>query len=134
MKVILSIIGLALLATIAGCVALPTEEELTALNSTTPICIDDKDCKAKWDAAQLWVVKYSSFKLQMVTDVSIETYSPPEYSDWLAYRVTKEPLGGGKYKIVVTAYCGLNGGCEFSSVRPIDMELAFNKAVGAASP
>jgi hypothetical protein len=99
--------------------------------NSIPTCEGADDCKAKWDAAQLWVVKNAGYKIQTATDVVIETYNPTESGVELAARVTKEPLGGGKYKILVRLWCNNIFGC---SPNAHQAALAFNKAVGEATP
>ena len=76
---------------------------------SVPICESAEDCAAKWEAAQLWIVKNAGYKLQIVTDVLLETYGSRDMS--LAVRVTKEPIGGGKYKLVATIGCNNPFGC-----------------------
>ncbi len=101
------------------------------LEATTPICIDEKDCKVKWEAAQLWIVHNAGFKLQIATDVLLQTYNATGGSPSIAVQATKEPLGGGKYKIGVVISCDNMFSCVPNQW---DAALAFNRTVGAATP
>ncbi|WP_200888011.1 hypothetical protein, partial [Shewanella sp. ECSMB14102] len=95
----------ACLLTLASCATTPSADiqaKRAQLEATTPVCIDEKDCKAKWEAAQLWIVRNAGFKLQIVTDVLLQTYNATGGSPSLAVQATKEPIGGGKYKILVS--------------------------------
>jgi hypothetical protein len=74
-------------------------------NQTIPVCQGKEDCQVKWDAAQFWIVKNLKMKLQTTTNVVIQTYSSPRNSLELAARVTKEPMGSGKYKILIHTWC-----------------------------
>ena len=82
-----------------------------------------------WDAAQLWVVQNSGYRLQTTTDVVIQTFGPIDYSTDLAAQVTKEPNGNNRYRIIVSLYCANLLGC-FPNPRP--MAVNFNRVVSAA--
>lgn len=101
------------------------------IERTTPVCAGDADCTSKWEAAQLWVAKNAGMKIQTVTSVLIQTYNSTDSSTRLAATVTKEPLGGGRYKIVANLRCDNIYGC-----RPdrLDATIQFNRAVGEARP
>ncbi|WP_286996972.1 MULTISPECIES: hypothetical protein [Shewanella] len=63
----------ACLLTLASCATTPSADiqaKRAQLEATTPVCIDEKDCKAKWEAAQLWIVRNAGFKLQIVTNIA----------------------------------------------------------------
>src|SRR6267143_6200735 len=82
----------------------------------------DSGCKIEWQRAQFWLGKHATTKVQTATDVVIQTYNPrpdaPEYS----FSVTKEPIGGDRYKISAEAFCGSMLGC---SPRKIDVHNAL---------
>jgi len=92
----------------------------TAFATEAPVCDGVEDCSAKWDAAQLFVVKNSDLKLQTATSVILETYSPRRSSTQIAMRVTKEPIGGGRYKIVAEVFCVNIFGCREPSAKIIE--------------
>lgn len=99
------------------------------VDQSIPICDSETSCTRIWEAAQLWVQKNASLKLQTVTSVIIETYNPSDAVPGLGFTITKEPLGGGRYRIIAAARCGGMFGCE---MRPISAILKFNQEVGAA--
>ena len=82
----------------------------------------DSGCKTEWQRAQFWLGKHATTKVQTATDIVIQTYNPrpdaPEYS----FSVTKEPIGGDRYKISAEAFCGSMLGC---SPRKIDVHNAL---------
>jgi hypothetical protein len=115
-----------------GCAASPERQAKDAeFRRTIPTCIEDIDCKAKWEAAQIWVVKHSGFKLQIVTDVLIETYNSTQHSPELAIRVVKEPVGSETYRIVVLATCANIFGCIPDAMEAV---LNFNNTIAAIQP
>lgn len=115
-------------AFLVGCVVAPATPEYLG---EPPICEGEADCTAKWEAAQLYVVKTAGFKIQVVTNVLIETYNSTGSSTDLAMRVTKEPLGGGRYKLVATAQCANLFGCTPSPSYAVSI---FNSTVSSATP
>lgn len=108
----------------------PTKEDV---EKTIPTCTGDVECKAKWGAAQRWILKNMEFKIQTVTDVFIETFGPRRQSAMA--RVVKEPGEGKASKIVITISCQsiiggeTDRGCFPDSVRG---SLSFNEFVNAA--
>ena len=128
----ITIICSALLLT--SCATTPSADiqmKRAELERTTPICSDEKDCAAKWDAAQLWIVHNSGFKLQTTTNVLLQTYNATGGSPSIAVQVTKEPLGGGKYKLAVQISCDNIFGCVPNQW---DAALNFNNTVSAVKP
>lgn len=126
--------SLILASTLAGCSISPAKDEQmnrAEFERTIPTCDGEQDCNVKWEAAQLWVVHNAGFKIQTATNVLIETYNAVGGSSSIAVRVTKEPLGGGRYKIVVRTFCDNMFGCI-----PDRWTAAFdfNRTVGAAQP
>lgn len=123
----------ALYALLSGCNTTPSPEiqaKRAELERTTPVCNDEKDCNAKWEAAQLWIVHNSGFKIQTATNVLIQTYNATGGSAAIAVQATKEPIGGGKYKILVRVSCDNMFGCVPNQW---DAALDFNRKVGATA-
>lgn len=117
---------------VAGCAASPeTQAKRAEFERTIPICTEGVDCDIKWDAAQLWIVKNAGYKLQIATNVLLETYNPGYAKTELAVRVTKEPLGGGTYKLVVATWCDNLFGCNPDR---LDAALDFNRTISAVKP
>lgn len=119
-------------STLVGCAAQQQalRENQTKFTQTIPVCTDEKDCTAKWEAAQLWIVKNAGYKLQTVTNVLLETYNPAGSSTNLAVRVIKEPVGGGKYQLLVRTWCDNLFGCTPDSWAAA---LDFNQKIGAVT-
>jgi hypothetical protein len=55
--------------------------------------IDKKDDKDAWGRAQSFIGKYSSMKLQIVSDYNLQTYNPTGAEVQYGYSVTKTPAG-----------------------------------------
>lgn len=130
-----SIASFALAAlTLAGCATAPTAEieaKRDEIARTVPTCSNEKECTAKWEAAQLWIVKNAGYKLQLVTSVLLETYNATDSKVELAARVTKEAVGNGKYTLNLKVWCDNFLGCHPD---PLDATLDFQRKVNAAQP
>ena len=115
-----------------GCATSPEMQARQAeVRRTIPTCLGAEDCNAKWEAAQLWVVRNAGWKIQTQSSVLIETYNAVGSSPRIAVQVTKEPLGGGKYQFLVKVWCDNIFGCQPNSW---DAALDFNRQIGAATP
>lgn len=99
--------------------------------ATVPICQGEEDCRVKWEAAQLWVVGNSRYRMQIVTDVLLETYGSANYDPTLSFRVTKQPMGEGRYRINIEGFCANILGCE---PHPAVAKIEFNRHVAATNP
>lgn len=133
-----NVLAAAATALLCACAAPPPSAGQQALaervTATIPVCDGEKDCAAKWEAAQLFVVNNAGYKLQTATSVIIETFTPPQPSPLIAMRVTKEPLGGGKYRILGAVICSNGGLIGVPCQRPpLEVLLDFNRQVAAAS-
>ena len=133
MKKILSSLFLAgSVIALSGCATSPEKQAKQAeLNKTVPVCSSKADCDATWEAAQLWVIHHANYKIQIANNVIIETYHPVGGTPSIGARVTKEPIGGGKYALFVSVYCDNMFGCVPDS---LDAALDFNRTVSAATP
>lgn len=79
----------------------------------TPLyCQDEAECKTIWERATYFVNANAGFKLQIHNDTIIETYNPSANSPRLAFSITREPLGNGKYQIWTKAWCANMFGCQ----------------------
>jgi hypothetical protein len=69
--------------------------------STVPICMTEEQCLRMMDAAELWVVDHSEYRIRDITRNRIATHTPLRNSstDWF-YQVTKRPYKEGN-KIVL---------------------------------
>ena len=104
-----SLVAIAFALALNGCATTgqsnANQTKANIFQATIPVCEGAADCQAKWEAAQFWVVKHSPMQLQVTTNVTIQTYNSPKDSLKLAASVTKEPLGNGRYKILINAWC-----------------------------
>lgn len=123
------LIVILLTSSLFGCASTPSPEQEMKKSeylNTIPICDIKLDCTAKWEAAQLWVAKNAGYKIQTATNVVIETFNPTRDDTYLAAKITKEPIGSGKYKIVATLWCNNMFGCNPNKW---DASVNFNKFV-----
>lgn len=108
----------------AGCNVVSTRLQPTlepAANIGTSVTCQD-GCKAEWERAQLWIANHSKWKMQISTDVLIQTYNPVNHDVSYGFAVTKEPIGNGRYLIRLALACGNLYGCD---PKPIDVSKAF---------
>jgi hypothetical protein len=82
----------------------------------------DSGCAAEWERAQLWMVKHSRLKIQLATDVTIQTYNPPDNSTYFGFTAIKEAVSEGKHRITLTTVCENLISCLS---RPEDVKAAF---------
>ena len=75
------------------------------------LCESEDECKLMWERATFFVSKNAGFKMQIHNDNLIETYNPTDGSTALAFSISKEPLGGGRYRIWTKAWCANMFGC-----------------------
>lgn len=101
---------------LGGCATSPPGSNLpselqTELNAPL-YCNDDAECKVIWERATYFVTENAGFKLQIHNDTVIETYNPTDASPRLAFNITREPLGNGRYQIRTKAWCANMFGCQ----------------------
>jgi len=102
---ILSVIGYAL----ASCAV--AERREAQVVDTPIICVGERDCMEKWQKAEVWVTNNCQWRIQRASDTVIQTYGPGATSANTAFKITKIPLGGGKYEIRIDAWCNNWFGC-----------------------
>jgi len=101
------------------------------IEETTPICVGVEDCDAKWEAARHWVINHAGFYVQTANSQLIDTYIGGDDDERPVVRVVKQPLGGEKYKIVISISCTNFFGCVPNKWNEA---LAFNQAISAVKP
>lgn len=74
-------------------------------------CANSAECAAMWSRVQLYLAQKSSYKIQLVTDSIIQTYSGAHYEARLSYTITRELLPDGAGLIRFSAGCGNMFGC-----------------------
>lgn len=107
------IINGVLTTVVAGCATAPKLTADLQRELDTPLyCENDAECKVMWERATFFVNSNAGFKIQIHNDSIIETYNPSEYSPSLAFSISREPLGGGRYQIWTKAWCANMFGCQ----------------------
>jgi len=109
-KATLSMVGATLL--LSGCATQKIPDHIQADLNKPIFCNNEIECKEMWERATYFVTANSGFKLQIHNDIVIQTYSPPQNSPALAFKITKEPKGDGKYQIWTSAACNNIFGCQ----------------------
>jgi hypothetical protein len=79
-------------------------------------------CKLYWERSKLWIIRHSQFKIQAVTDATIQTYKSQADQQSYGFTVIKEPIVGSTYRIQIGAFCGNVDGCD---VPQADLKRAF---------
>jgi len=102
---VLSVIVFAL----AGCAV--AERREAQLVDTPVFCNGEKDCMEKWEKAEVWVTNNSKWRIQRASNTVIQTYGPGTTEADTAFKITKIPLGDGKYEIRMEARCNNWFGC-----------------------
>lgn len=111
-----------LLLILVGCASHDLKSALhPAENIGESVICDETNCKEQWERAQLWLASHSKMKVQIATDVLLETYNPPNYWDY-GFTITKNPIGGEKYEINMKPSCPNFLGC---SPKPDKVKKAF---------
>jgi hypothetical protein len=77
----------------------PTQME--AMNQPLEFKVPKADIEDTWGRANLFIAKYSTMKLQMATDMLLETYNPVTSTDY-GYSITKTPM---KDNVQITVSC-----------------------------
>lgn len=112
----MTVVSVLLASSLGGCATSPAGSKLPADLQTelnTPLyCNDDAECKTMWERATYFVNTNAGFKLQIHNDTIIETYNPTDASPRLAFSITREPLGNGRYQITTKAWCANIFGCQ----------------------
>jgi len=101
------------------------------IEETRPVCVQGPDCDAKWDAALHWVYNHAGFYVRTANANLIDTYFGGASDERPVVRVTKEPLGEGKYKLVISIDCTNFFGCVPNKWNE---ELSFNQPIASVTP
>lgn len=110
--------ALAALCVLGGCAA-----QGPAVPMPEPVrCSGAAECGAMWSRAQSYVAQRSHYKLQLVSESIIQTYSGRIEDVWLSYLITRETAADGSGVIRFKAGCGNFFGC---SPRPTEAAADF---------
>lgn len=98
---------------LAACAPMPTAQQYQAFEASIPTCTTAKGCEVKWATARRWVLDNAGFKIQHMTDDFIETYNSTDYTSTdLWARISKEPVDGDTYRILIEVGCNNMFGCH----------------------
>jgi len=99
----------------SGCAPQSTLSPAMQADLARPLyCQGAKECKDMWKRALQFVSLNAGYKIQRANAAVIETESSRCvycYDDRLAMRVTKSPLGDGRYQILTNARCYKTRSC-----------------------
>lgn len=99
--------------TLAGCATQPppTAEERAAAEKPL-ICQGPEQCATYWQRATFYISTNSRFKIQTANENLIQTFTPTGGTTSPGYMVTREPLGGGAFRLWVKVACDNMFGCH----------------------
>jgi hypothetical protein len=89
-----------------------------AMRTPTTVFLDKDAAADAWGRAQSWVARFSSMKIQTVSDYVIATYNPPSTDVKFGYQITKTPEGSNSVSISVSCATGnifATGNCTKNS-------------------
>jgi hypothetical protein len=109
---------------LAACATVPQQPATPA-----PVCSGKAECTAEWAEARTFVLSHAAYKIQTYSRDFLQTFNPSEDSPQLAASVNKQPMPGGRYKIVGSFWCDNIFGCIPDPTTTLN---AFNQAVAAA--
>ena len=118
---VLSCLSIAIAVLLGGCAATPQKlsPDLQSEFGKPLFCEGESECKLMWERATFFVTSNAAYKMQIHNDTVIQTYNPSENSPGLAFSVTKEPLGEGRYQIWTKAWCANVFGCHPNHIEAI---------------
>jgi hypothetical protein len=119
---------------LVGCATSPERQAKQAeFRRTIPTCSGQTaDCNAKWEAAQLWVVRNAGWKIQTQSSVLIETYNAVGSStNGSRFVSRKSRLVAGDISFMVNVWCDNIFGCHPDSW---GAALDFNRHIASVTP
>jgi hypothetical protein len=85
--------------------SIANETELAPARAVGAVVECDSGCKPEWERAQVWLAKHSAWKIQIATDVMIQTCTSVDESAFLDFTIIKEPTGAWRHRITVSTHC-----------------------------
>jgi len=86
-------------------IKLTPEEEVyleKAMSQPLTFIVYIEESEQKWALAQSFIAKYSTMKIETITDYLLETYTP--YGDRMGYKVIRTPTKEGDEFCIVCSY------------------------------
>ena len=107
---------------LGACASKPTPSVADIGDATEPlVCEGPAQCQAAWRLAQLWVVSNSGLKIQLATDVVIQTLPGDQFTTLRNYTITRRPIDAQRESITFASACQNIVGC-----RGNEIEIAAN--------
>lgn len=103
----------------------------TARQAETPppapiVCKTGADCDAKWSRALAWVTQNSQWRIQVQTDLLIQTFNGVDDAETSpGFTINKVAKGAGTYEISFSAGCHNLFGCVPSAAEERQKFAAF---------
>jgi hypothetical protein len=116
-------------AALIGCTSMSERLQPALARSQHSTPVTCADCTVQWQRSQLWLTAHSKWKLQMATDVVLQTFNPVNDSPSWGFTVTREPESAGGYRIVLAGVCGNIFGCD-PSIADVDRAFYHYVATG----
>ncbi len=69
------------------------------------VCTTKAQCDRAYALAQVYLNRFATTKIQFSNDTITETFNPTEPKD-IGGRITRIPSSGGRWEVVLEAYCG----------------------------
>lgn len=103
--------------------------KIALAQSIQPTCRSENECKLMWSAAKIWVQDNAAYKIKLLTDDHLETYSPTGGSSLIGAMVSKVPNKDGSYRLRANIWCDNMFGCNPDSADAlIDLFRTVNAA------
>ena len=114
---LLAAVAAAAAAALMGCATRQPPSAADQTDAYEPlVCVGPAQCQTAWRRAQLWLVDNSHWKIQIATEVVIETYNGDPYTPFRHYVLTREPLGGDRERIKIASGCPNTYGCSTDEI------------------
>ncbi|RBW66333.1 hypothetical protein DS893_04750 [Vibrionales bacterium C3R12] len=78
----------------------------------TPLLCTQNTCDKMWERGTFFISQNTGFKIQVHNNMIVETWNSTGSSTGLAFKMTKEPLPDGAYRIWTTSQCGHSLYCD----------------------
>lgn len=121
---------------LGGCsVKLPKDLEPQTAEAlrNAPACDSKQSCESLMELAQIWVNKNTAMRIQSATNVVISTYDDATSKE-PSFNISKEPIGAGRFHLVLNVANGFKDGEFISSYeRELKWRLKFNNDIKSMS-
>lgn len=120
------------IALVLGACSMPYKVDpakIALAQSIQPTCRSEQECKLMWATAKIWVQENAAYKIKLITDDHMETYSPTGGSSLIGAMISKVPNKDGSYRLRANIWCDNMFGCNPDSA---DALLDLLRTVNAA--